>query len=220
MGQKYQIPIWFWYFLGIPNFWFPIDITIQHTYSTTGLGQKDGGPFSPSGKYVLPHFPYTNREKVGVYIVQYLILRKIGWLGIIFAIYHFARRIVTPSFDFGTSQSISSPSHWFWIVAVFFENNTLVWRNPPQFYMGHVIDNEHSISTMLKILPKSNALCRLYDPSQTVVRFLIEACNLFRTAAPIQNQWEGDQINGDTPKSNEKVSIRRAKRWFSRTKNF
>ena len=27
LGQKYQIPIWFWYFLGIPNFWLPIDIT-------------------------------------------------------------------------------------------------------------------------------------------------------------------------------------------------
>ena len=26
-GQKYQIPIWYWYFLGMPNFWFPIDIT-------------------------------------------------------------------------------------------------------------------------------------------------------------------------------------------------
>ena len=28
-GQIYQIPIWYWYFLGIPNFWFPIDITNQ-----------------------------------------------------------------------------------------------------------------------------------------------------------------------------------------------
>ena len=28
MGLKYQMPIWYWYFLGIPNCWFPIDITI------------------------------------------------------------------------------------------------------------------------------------------------------------------------------------------------
>ena len=27
MGQKYQIPIRYWYFLGIPNFWLPIGIT-------------------------------------------------------------------------------------------------------------------------------------------------------------------------------------------------
>ena len=27
LGYTYQIPIWYWYFLGIPNFWFPIDIT-------------------------------------------------------------------------------------------------------------------------------------------------------------------------------------------------
>ena len=27
LGQKYQIPIWFGYFLGIPNFWLPIVIT-------------------------------------------------------------------------------------------------------------------------------------------------------------------------------------------------
>ena len=26
LGQKYQIPISYWYFLGIPNSWFPIDI--------------------------------------------------------------------------------------------------------------------------------------------------------------------------------------------------
>ena len=31
-------------------------------------------------------------------------------------------------------------------------------------------------------------------------------------AAPIQNQVNGDEINCDMPKSNEKVSIRRAKR--------
>ena len=24
-------PIWYWYFLGIPNFWLPIDITSHHT---------------------------------------------------------------------------------------------------------------------------------------------------------------------------------------------
>ena len=24
---QYQIPIWYWYFLGIPNSWLPIDIT-------------------------------------------------------------------------------------------------------------------------------------------------------------------------------------------------
>ena len=30
VGQKYQIPIWYWYFLGIPNFWLPIDITSMH----------------------------------------------------------------------------------------------------------------------------------------------------------------------------------------------
>ena len=29
-GQKYQIPIWYWYFLGIPNFWWTIDITMKH----------------------------------------------------------------------------------------------------------------------------------------------------------------------------------------------
>ena len=29
LGQDYQIPIWYCYFLGIPNFWFPIDITIM-----------------------------------------------------------------------------------------------------------------------------------------------------------------------------------------------
>ena len=27
LGHKYQIPIWYWYFLGIPNSWLPIDIT-------------------------------------------------------------------------------------------------------------------------------------------------------------------------------------------------
>ena len=27
LGQKYQIPILYWYFLGIPNFWLPIGIT-------------------------------------------------------------------------------------------------------------------------------------------------------------------------------------------------
>ena len=27
LRHKYQIPIWYWYFLGIPNSWFPIDIT-------------------------------------------------------------------------------------------------------------------------------------------------------------------------------------------------
>ena len=42
LGQKCQIPIWYWYFLGIPNFWFPIDITwvilgfawLLHTWAT------------------------------------------------------------------------------------------------------------------------------------------------------------------------------------------
>ena len=28
-GHKYQIPIWYRYFLGIPNFWLPIDITSE-----------------------------------------------------------------------------------------------------------------------------------------------------------------------------------------------
>ena len=32
MGQKYQIPIWFWYFLGITNFWLPIDITGMYVW--------------------------------------------------------------------------------------------------------------------------------------------------------------------------------------------
>ena len=31
LGQKCQIPIWFWYFLGIPNFWLPIYITSGDT---------------------------------------------------------------------------------------------------------------------------------------------------------------------------------------------
>ena len=30
LGQKYQIPICFWYFLGIPNYWLPIDITTAY----------------------------------------------------------------------------------------------------------------------------------------------------------------------------------------------
>ena len=30
LGQEYQIPIWYWYFLDIPNFWFPIYITSQY----------------------------------------------------------------------------------------------------------------------------------------------------------------------------------------------
>ena len=29
LEQKYQIPIWYWYFLGIPNFYLSIDITIR-----------------------------------------------------------------------------------------------------------------------------------------------------------------------------------------------
>ena len=33
-------------------------------------------------------------------------------------------------------------------------------------------------------------------------------------AAPIQNQWKGDEINFYVPKSNEKVSVRRAKRYL------
>ena len=28
LGQKYQIPTWYLYFLGVPNFWLPIDISM------------------------------------------------------------------------------------------------------------------------------------------------------------------------------------------------
>ena len=52
----------------------------------------------------------------------------------------------------------------------------LEWHNAPQFDLGHIIDNGHSTLTMLKPLPKLNALCRLYDPSQTVVRFVKQVC--------------------------------------------
>ena len=33
LGQKNQTPIWYWYFLGIPNFWLPIDITTTYPHS-------------------------------------------------------------------------------------------------------------------------------------------------------------------------------------------
>ena len=35
LTHKYQIPIWFGYFLGIPNSWLPIDITSRDTSSAT-----------------------------------------------------------------------------------------------------------------------------------------------------------------------------------------
>ena len=53
---------------------------------------------------------------------------------------------------------------------------SLEWHNAPQFDLGHIIDNGHLTLTMLKTLPKLNALCRLYDPSQTVVRFVKQVC--------------------------------------------
>ena len=44
-------------------------------------------------------------------------------------------------------------------------------------YLPHpVIENGHSTLTMLKPLPKLNALCRLYDPCQTAVRFVKQVC--------------------------------------------
>ena len=57
-----------------------------------------------------------------------------------------------------------------------FDKGTLEWRSAPQFDLGHIIDNGHSTLTTLKPLPKLNALCRLYDPSQTVVRFVKQVC--------------------------------------------
>ena len=42
--------------------------------------------------------------------------------------------------------------------------------------MGHIIDRGHSISAGVSALSKLNARCRLYDPSRTVVDYVIQVC--------------------------------------------
>ena len=42
--------------------------------------------------------------------------------------------------------------------------------------MGHIIDSGHSISAGASALSKLNARCRLYDPSRTVVHYVIQVC--------------------------------------------
>ena len=42
--------------------------------------------------------------------------------------------------------------------------------------MGHIIDRGHSISAGASALSKLNARCRLYDPSRTVVHYVIQVC--------------------------------------------
>ena len=42
--------------------------------------------------------------------------------------------------------------------------------------MGHIIDRGHSISAGASALSKLNARCRLYDPSRTVVHYVIKVC--------------------------------------------
>ena len=42
VGQKYQIPIWYRHFRGIPNFLLPIDITISPVPSRLGLARRPG----------------------------------------------------------------------------------------------------------------------------------------------------------------------------------
>ena len=37
LRHKYQIPIWYWYFLSIPNSWLPIDITSKGVPLTTSV---------------------------------------------------------------------------------------------------------------------------------------------------------------------------------------
>ena len=40
--------------------------------------------------------------------------------------------------------------------------------------MGHIFDRGHSISAGASALSKLNAPCRLYDPSRTVVHYVIQ----------------------------------------------
>ena len=40
--------------------------------------------------------------------------------------------------------------------------------------MGHIIDRGHSISAGASALSKLNARCRLYDPSRTMVHYVIQ----------------------------------------------
>ena len=56
--------------------------------------------------------------------------------------------------------------------------------NASQFDMGHIIDRGHSISTGASALSKLNARCRLYDPSRTVVHYVIQVCT-YRKRPPV-----------------------------------
>ena len=65
---------------------------------------------------------------------------------------------------------------------------------------------------MLEPLSKLNALCQYDDTNRSVVHVCHIGVQLSKPSAPIHNQCEGDEINCDKPKSNEKMSLQNAKR--------
>ena len=76
---------------------------------------------------------------------------------------------------------ISAYHNWFRHHFIGFESGqplwtkcTLVWQKALQFDMGHIIDRGHSISAGASALSKLNTRCRLYDPSRTVVHYVIQ----------------------------------------------
>ena len=64
---------------------------------------------------------------------------------------------------------------------------------------------------MLEPLSKLNALCQYDDSGRFVVHVFHIDVQLSEPTAPIHNQCDGDEINCDKPKSNEKMSIQNAK---------
>ena len=63
----------------------------------------------------------------------------------------------------------------------------LEWHNAPQFDLGHVIDNGHSILTMMKTLPKSNAL--QYEHNTSTICARIDGVDAFDVAWLNKHIW-------------------------------
>ena len=109
---------------------------------------------------------------------------------------------------------ISAHLNWFRHLHIYLESGQSVSTIVHLFDVIQVIDSGYLISTMLKTLPKSNVLCRLYWiiwPKSNCCAFCHKSVHLFMMAAPIQNQRVGDEINCDMPIFDERVPLKKSR---------
>ena len=98
----------------------------------------------------------------------------------LYILHLFARRIGTFPYDFGIpiaidlvtlSLVLNRGSHYEQVPTRFCDktHHSLTW-------FIYVLDKGHSISAGSSALSKLNARCRVYDPSPTVVHYIIQVC--------------------------------------------